>query len=66
MKISHTQRHPPTRSPWRSLEQLAESWGLSRTRTNLVVKALVRSGRLEERMRCEQDPGRREFRLVGR
>lgn len=63
MSTNHTKEATPQVSPWRSLEQLAESWGLSRTRTHLVVKALVRSGRMEERV-LPDDAGRREFRMV--
>ena len=66
MKSNRTDRNSPTRAPWKSLEQLAESWGLSRARTNLVVKALIRSGRMEERAACESEPIDRQYRLVGR
>ena len=65
MTRNRTDQNPHPRSPWRSLEQLAESWGLSRTRTNLVVKALVRSGRMEERTDDGEAVGRK-FRLVSR
>jgi hypothetical protein len=53
-------------APWRSLEQLADSWGLSRTRTDLVVRALIRSGGMEERPARETEPVDRRFRLVAR
>lgn len=56
--------HP--RPPWRSLEQLAETWGLSRARTNLVVKALLRSGRLEERRTSQDHPRGCAYRVVDR
>jgi hypothetical protein len=52
--------------PWRSLEQLADSWGLSRTRSDLVVQALIRSGRMEERPARETEPVDRRYRLVAR
>ncbi len=64
MRRKRTEHFPLSRTPWRSLEQLADSWGLSRARTNLVVKALVRSGRMEERESREHAPMSREYRLV--
>jgi len=64
MKIIRTDTNLPLRSPWRSLEQLSESWGLTRARTDLVVKALVRNGRMEERQCRDSEPPGREFRLV--
>lgn len=65
MKNKRTERTSPPRAPWKSLEQLAEFWGLSRARTNLVVKALIRSGRMEERATRESEPIDRQYRLVG-
>ena len=64
MRSHRTEQSSHQRSPWRSLGQLAESWGLSRARTNLVVKALVRSGRMEERTARESEPIDRHYRLV--
>lgn len=63
MSTNRTTEASPQASPWRSLEQLAESWGLSRARTHLVVKALIRSGRMEERV-LPDDDDHREFRMV--
>ncbi len=65
MTANRTEQSSPPRSPWRTLEQLADTWGLSRARTRLVVKALVRSGRLEERAPRESEATVREFRLIG-
>jgi DNA-binding HxlR family transcriptional regulator len=64
MKSIRTKQQSHTRPPWRSLEQLADTWGLSRARTNLVLKALVRSGRMEERKRSQEQPERCEYRLT--
>ena len=66
MKDNRRKTHSQRRAPWKSLEQLAESWGLSRARTDLVVKALIRSGRMEERPVSESETVRRQYRLVGR
>ena len=64
MRSNRTEQSSHQRSPWRSLGQLAESWGLSRARTNLVVRALVRSGRMEERTARESEPSDRQYRVV--
>ena len=64
MKSHRTEQRLQPRPCWKSLEQLADFWGLSRARTNLVVQALVRSGRMEERRRRDDRPPHREFRLI--
>jgi hypothetical protein len=53
------------RTAWRSLDQLSQFWGLSRARTDMVVRSLVRTGRMEERPARASQPFRRQFRMIG-
>ena len=56
------QRHPA--SPvWRSVDQLADMWGMDSERARRVVGALLITGRMEERGREEVQDSL--YRLVG-
>jgi hypothetical protein len=55
---------PPARPRWKSLDQLAELWGLSRARTRIVLRGLVRSGRMEVRCLRRNRHKEREYRVV--
>ncbi|NNC87913.1 MAG: hypothetical protein HKN82_05570 [Akkermansiaceae bacterium] len=53
------------RSRWKSIEQLADLWGLSRARTSKIVQILVRTGRMEARPGTESAADQ-EFRVLPR
>ena len=60
------QASPLQRPRWKSVDQLSDIWGLSRARTRLVLRALVQTGRMEER---DGEPARitaHEYRVVHR
>jgi DNA-binding transcriptional MocR family regulator len=64
---SIAQRSPSPRPRWKSMEQLSDIWGLSRARTRLIVEALVRSGRMEERAgQLEAPSARHQYRVTRR
>ncbi len=49
---------------WRSLDQFAVLWGLSRSRATLAIEALVRDGRMEVRKIGPEAANRTEYRIT--
>ena len=52
------------RPRWKSVAQLSDIWGLSRARTRLIVRSLVRSGRMEARPLKSKESA--EYRVLSR
>lgn len=51
--LTTAEQRQPTSPVWRSVDQLAEMWGMDPERARLVVGALLSTGRMEERDREE-------------
>ena len=56
-----TEKSPSQGLGWRSVDQLAEMWGMDAPRALLVVGALLDTGRMEKQAHSRQNP---LFRLV--
>lgn len=51
--LTTAERRRPAAPVWRSVDQLADMWGMDPDRARLVVGALLSTGRMEERDREE-------------
>jgi len=57
-----SEKQRPRGLGWRSVDQLAEMWGMDAARARLVVGALLDNGRMEQQTQVHRNP---LFRLVG-
>ena len=59
---TRTEKHAGQATCWRSVDQLADMWGMDAARTRLVVGALLDNGRMEQQI---PRPRQTVYRLVG-